>query len=113
MAQRHVPSMNNCDQDKHLLHSFSMSTRERPTSPDEVNCQGLSPSFLLIDKRLKRMQELLEKVVLDREELQNCMTHQQDIIQDWRQLALMLDRIFFFVYLLAITISLFLLFPRM
>lgn len=81
---------------------------------DDIQTQNGSISSLIIrlDYRMKRMHDILEEVVKRREEGKEEKNLKAAVNKEWLSLARTLDRLFFFIYLFVIIVSIVIFFPR-
>ena len=71
-----------------------------------------NPGCSQLERQLRDVQCLLREMVKRQGETEQRQRHREDIRFEWRMLAMVVDRLFFVCYLVAIIISLVLLFPR-
>ena len=74
---------------------------------DTLN-QDLNFSFNVIENDIKEIRDYLRHTRKNIEESDLCTRN----TNDWKQLALILDRLLFFIYLMVIIVSMTLMFPR-
>ena len=80
---------------------------------EDLRVNGSQGSGLyVLEKRLRSMHTMISDVIKKQNDKEDRERHYEKIEVQWRNLALVLDRLFFIIYLIGILISLSVLFPR-
>ena len=66
----------------------------------------------ILDNRLRSLQAIIREVLDKQNRKEAKHNHEFDVMLQWRNVAAVLDRLFFLLYLASIITSLIILFPR-
>lgn len=106
------------DKDTSALTTSVDSTRDVISSSmrdtfDDLRSNGSQSSALhLMERRLRGLHQMIGDVIRKQTEREEREVQHGRIEQEWRNVALVLDRLFFVCYLVGIIVSLMVLFPK-
>ena len=99
--------------EKEPLSRYPEETSKISGDPqDDGKFNGTVGTLSSIDKRIRSLTEIITNVIISRNASDAQEILAKDIEREWRHLAMVLDRLFFFCYLIIIVISLVIFFPR-
>ncbi len=76
------------------------------------NSPSYNSLFMILEKQVKDIRKALYRMEMKFEERKYQETEASFIMREWKAIGMILDRFFFCVYLLLITLSLVFMFPR-
>ena len=103
-----MDAFNALERDGTVEHHETLITRDYTDSINGSRLDGVG----MLDRRLRNLHQMLGEVIRKQTEKEKKEKVCEDIALQWRNLAILLDRFFFMVYVVVITVSLVILFPR-
>ncbi|CAF5030228.1 unnamed protein product, partial [Rotaria sp. Silwood1] len=101
--------MNDHSQQQQHHHHHHFQQNQEPSLTQQIQQQiSASITFMTVETDLKEIRDFL-RTTRKRMEDKEAKTK---TVNDWKQVALVLDRTFFFIYFIAIIVSLAVMFPR-
>ena len=97
------------EDDDHVTDSVNLRELVDDT---RLNGTSTTTAFRMLEQQLRSLHTLIDSVVRKEAEKERILKARKSVDDQWRFLALVLDRLFFVSYLVVIILSLTLLFPR-